>query len=470
MRTQSIRAAGGRMGRPAGWPALAALPVLLLTTLAIPLAAAGPAAAAVPIQRVVSPQGVEIWLVPDQRVPVVAIQFSFRGGVATDPEGKEGLAGMLDRALIEGAGEFDSQGFQGALEERAIRLSFSAGWDHFGGAVQTLVEHLDEAVRMANLALTQPRFDDDGLTRVRNAMIAEIKRNQGNPAWLAQQRFSELIFPRHPYGRRSEGTPESLAGITAEDLRGLMAARFGRDRVLVTACGAITPDALGAAVDRMFAGLPATATALAVPDTEPKNPGEIRVYRHPAPQTTLVLGQPAVPRGDPRWYSALILNYVLGGGGFSSRLMEEVRERRGLTYGVYTSLVNLEHADVLTASLSTVNERAGEALDVLRTVWGATGRAGITAAELADAKTYLTGAFPLQFSSTAAIATILLTVRQFDLGIDYVNQRDALINGVTLEEVNALAAALLQPDNLTVVAVGQPEGITPTNEQERAGR
>lgn len=433
----------------------ATLAMAALVLLALP-------AGAVEIERVVSPGGIEAWLVRDQKNPVISLQFAFDGGSALDPQNKLGLATMVAATLDEGAGSLDSQAFQKTLEDNSIGLSFGAGRDSFGGGLTTLVETRETAFDLLRLALTQPRFDADAVERIRGQMTAGLKRSQADPNYWAQLTFSSTLFPDHPYGRPARGTLETVPAITRDDLAGFVKARLARDTLKVAVAGDISPQDLATVLDRVFGGLPAKAAPFAVADVQPKAAGETVLVPRPIPQTIMVMGQAGISRQDPDWYAASVLNYVLGGGSFSSRLMEEVREKRGLTYGVSSGLQSLDHTALVTVGGSTVNAKAGQAIDLIKQIWGEVGQKGITEAELNDAKTYLTGSFPLQFTSNGAIAGILMEVQQEKLGIDYLNRRNDLINAVTLADVQRVAKRLLDPARLTTIVVGQPEGVTPT--------
>ena len=417
---------------------------------------------AIEIKRVVSPGGIEAWLVEDHKVPIVALEWAFEGAGAADPKGKDGLANLAARTLDEGAGPYDSQAFAARLQDNAIALGFDAGRDAFSGSVRTLSDRRDEAFELARLALNEPRFDQEAVERMRAAVLSSLRRDQADPNYVARRLFYATAFPNHPYGDEIRGTLETLPTIGPDDLRTFVKTQFGRDRLLVTAAGDITPDELGRARDHIFGALPAKATVPDVPSVEPKGQGETLVAVRPTAQTVMLMGQPGIKRDDPDWYAASLMNYVLGGGGFGSRLMEEVREKRGLSYGVYSYLISLDHSSLVMAGGNTVNAKAGQALDIMRQEWQRMAEHGLTEQELADAKTYLTGSFPLQFGSTQAIARILLQVRRDRLGIDYLDKRNDLINAVTQEDVKRVAQRLLDSSRLLTVLVGRPEGVTAT--------
>lgn len=454
------------------WLGRVALCLLLVATLGT-IADSAPASAAeralYPVETVEAGNGLSAWLLQDHTVPVIAVHFAFRGGRSLDPPGKDGLAGMMTRLLVEGAGPLDSQAFQARLEDRAIKLGFAADKDYLHGSVRFLTTDLDEAATLTNLALTAPRFDAADVERVRAERIVAVRRNLADPFWQAQRRWQEAFFGDHPYARPAIGTLESLAAIDADDLRAFARDRLAREGLAIAICGDI--DAAGAAdlINRLFSGLPEQpAVAADIPPFTPHAVGETLIVPFDTPQSVVMMGHGGITRDDPDWIPAAVMNYVLGGGGFSSRLMQEAREKRGLTYGVSSNIVSLEAGGMMLASGSVANEKAGAFVDVLRTEWERMHDEGVTEQELADAKTYLTGSFPLQFTSTGAIASLLLHYRLEHLGVDYVNRRNALIEAVTTEDVARVARRLLAPADLTVVVAGQPEGVAATSDPAAA--
>lgn len=418
-------------------------------------------AAAVDIEKVVSPGGVEAWLVRDAKNPIIALQFAFQGGTERDPADKLGLAVMAASTMDEGAGDLDSQAFQGKLDENSITLSFSAGRDGFAGQVTTLRETKDTAFDLLRLALTSPRFDTEAVERIRGQLLTSLRRSQADPNYWAQMAFGETVFAGHPYGRPQRGTAQTLAAVTREDLVTFARTRLAREGLKVAVSGDITAQELAPLLDNLFGALPAKADLSPVADVKPAAEGKTILVPRPIPQTVMIMAHAGMDRSDPDWYAATILNYVLGGGGFSSRLMDEVREKRGLTYGIGSSLQSYDHANLVSVSGSTVNEKAAEAISVTKQIWGDVAKNGITELELRDAQTYLTGSFPLQFTNNGAIAGLLLQVQRDNLGIDYLNKRNDLLNAVTISDVKRVAARLLDPARLTTILVGQPAGITP---------
>jgi zinc protease len=428
------------------------------------LLAAGLPARAVEVQRVVSPGGIEAWLVEDHSNPIISLELAFRGGAALDSQGREGLAVMVAGLIDEGAGELDSQAFRERLEDLSIRLSFDASLDQFDGTLRTLTEHRDTAFDLLRLALTAPRFDDGPVERIRGQILAGLRQSAEDPNEISSRTIMRLYFPDHPYGRPVEGTPESVAAIETADLKRFVAERFGRDMLKIGVVGDIDPETLAALLDRSFLALPAKAAAARVADTQPQAPGEVVVIEKSMPQSVVSFGHVGIKRADPDFYTAYVVNYILGGGGFSARLYEEIREKRGLAYSVYSYLSPLEHAGLVFGGVATQNGRVGESISLIRQEWARMAAEGPSAEELDAAKTFLTGSYPLRQSSSGRIAGMLLGIQLQDLGIDYINRRNSLIEAVTLEDARRVAKRLYDESLLTFVIVGLPDGVSATRE------
>ncbi len=431
---------------------------LILSALVLVLGAALPVQA-VEVQRVISPGGIEAWLVEDHSNPVIAMDLSFRGGSALNPAGLEGLANMTASLIDEGAGDLDSQGFQGVLEDNSIGLSFSAGQDSFGGEVFTLSENRALAFKLLRLALTQARFDPEPVERIRAQIQAGIERSAENPDAIAGRTLRGLFFPDHPYGRPGDGTAESVAAITVADMRGFIARRLARDTLVIGVVGDIAPQDLAKLLDETFSDLPAVAQDGAVAETLAQGMGALVVVDKDVPQSVIAFGHAGLKRDDPDYYAAYAVNYVLGGGGFASRLYEEVREKRGLAYSVYSYLSPLDRAGLILGGVATQNGRVATSLDLIRAEWARMAEDGPSAEELKNAKTYLTGSFPLRFSSSGRISGMLVGMQFQNLGIDYLDRRNSLIEAITLEDAKRAAKRLYDADKLAVVIVGRPDGV-----------
>jgi len=433
-----------------------ALTTLLLALVLLVLPALAPARAAVKIQEVTSDGGVTAWLVEDYTVPIVAVRFAFTGGSVQDPAGKEGLSNLMTGLFDEGAGDLDADAFQERLDEVGAEMSFDARRDAVYGSMRMLAEEREAAFDLLRLAVTQPRFDAGPIERIRAQIVTGIQRDMRDPNVLGRDQFARALYGDHPYARRTDGTAESLAGLTAEDLRALHARTFARGNLSVAVVGAIDADALKVELDRVFGDLPAEPRLDPVEKARLNLAQEVR-YAYPLPQATLQLVYPGLERDDPGFFAAFLMNHMLGGGTFSSRLFDEVREKRGLAYGVGSSLVTSDYSDMLVIGTSTRADRAQEALAVIRDVVREVADSGVSEEELARAKTYLVGAYAINnLDSSSSVARTLVELQKDKRGIDYIERRAALIEAVTLDEVKAAAQRLLTTEP-AVLVIG-PEG------------
>lgn len=421
------------------------------------------------VERVVSSRGITGWLVTDRKLPLLTLEFAFRGGATRVAPGREGLARMYTSLLTEGAGDLDTRAFSQELEDRSISISFGSDWDSLSGSLRVLTDQREHGLRLLQLALTRPRFDADSVERVRAQMQAGLQRTAEAPPTLAGRAWYATAFPDHPYGRTQLGTPQSLAAITRDDMLAFHAARMAQDNLIVAAAGDITPAEFGALLDRIFGGLPARADQDTTPRVEAQGGGKTIVINRTLPQSYLMFGHGGMLRSDPDFYAATILNDIFGGGGFSSRLMEEIRERRGLTYGVYTSVAAYARTGLVLGTMSTDNPKAGESLDLIRSEWRRMREEGPSAEELDNSKSSLIGGFALRFDALRPIARFLVSMQWEDLGIDFMDRRNDLMRAVTLDDMKRVARRLLDPDKLLVVVVGRPEGVTATETRAQGG-
>ena len=413
--------------------------------------------AATKIERVISPGGIELWLVREPSLPLIAIDFSFNGGSSQVPADKAGLASMVTDLLDEGAGGLDARAFHEKVENYAISLGFNTSRDRVSGSLRTLSEHQDVAFDLLKMALTAPRFDAAPVERIRSQKMVGLRRAAMSPNELASRRWWEAAFPGHPYSVPVNGTIESLPGITVDDMKGYVARIFAKNTLKIGMVGNIDAATAGKIVDRIFGDLPAKANLVGVPDVAPKvGDGRVSVEID-VPQSVVMVGGAGIARNDPDFIPAYVLNHILGGGSFSSRLYREVREVRGLAYSVYSALMPLDRSALFVAGTATRTDRAEQSLDVIVEEINRMAKTGPTAAELADAKSFLKGSFALRFDTSGKIAGQLVQMQIDDLGIDYIDKRNGLIDAVTLTDVQRVAKRLL--DNKMLVAVaGKGQG------------
>lgn len=445
-----ITPSSGRAGRDGKFSRAMAVLSFALFFMLLPALAAR---AEMNIQEVTSSKGVTAWLVEDYSVPVVAVRLVFGGGSSQDPSGKEGLANLMTGLFDEGAGDLDSEAFQKRLDDAGAEMSFDETRDGIYGSMRMLADHKEEAFDLLRLAVNAPRFDQAPIDRIRAQILSGIIAGENDPDTIAQKRWSRAIYDTHPYARPDQGTKASLAGITAADLANFHKAMFGRDGLHVAVVGAIDAETLKKKLDLVFGELPERQQLTPVPDVDPRLGQRVQV-NYDLPQTSLQFAYPGVKRKAPDFFAAVLMNEILGGGTFTSRLFKEVRETRGLAYGVNSSLVNRDHSNLLLISTATRSDRAAETLAIVRDTVKRMAEEGPTQAELDATKKYLIGAYAINnLDSSSSIAATLVELQIDKLGIDYMQRRAGLINAVTLDDVKAAAAKLLSVEP-TIMLVG----------------
>jgi zinc protease len=428
--------------------------ILLLPGFAAP-------ALATTIERVVSAGGIEAWLVHEPAVPLIAVDFAFLGGSAQDPASKAGTANMVASLLDEGAGDLDSKAFHARLERKAIELAFQAQRDTLRGTLRTLSENRDEAFDYLRLSLTAPRFEQSDVEIIRAQILSTLRHASTSPNEIASERWWQTAFPDHPYGHAVDGTLESVPAISVDDLKGYTHRVLTRGNLKVAVVGDIDAEAVKMMLDRVFGALPAQPDLIPVADTAPHGLGRRVVVKLDVPQTVMVFGGPGIARKDPDFMAAYIVNQILGGGSFSSRLFQEVREKRGLVYSVNDSLLWYTHTAVFLGGTATQAARAGETVDLIAKEIHRLAEDGPTADELDKAKAYLNGSFALNLDTSSKIASLLVQLQIDGIGIDYFTRRPQLISAVTLDDARRVAKRLLD-SGLLVTIVGRPEGLIST--------
>jgi zinc protease len=415
-------------------------------------------AGATTIERIVSPSGIVAWLVREPSVPLIALDFAFKGGATQDPPDKPGVASMAAALLDEGAGDIDSKSFHERVEAKAIEIGFTATRDYTAGSLRTLTENQDEAFDLLRLALTAPRFDAPDVERIRDQILSGLRRATTSPNELASQRWWATAFAGHPYGRPPRGTLESVPAITVADLRAFTHNVFARDSLKLGIVGNIDAATAGKLIDRVFASLPAKGVLSPVAAASPQGLGQRIAIDLDVPQSVLMIGGAGILRKDPDFMASFVLNHVLGGSAFSSRLYKEVREARGLAYSVYSAVMPLDYASLFVSGTATRSDRAKQTLEVMEAEIRKLADSGPTEDELANAKSFLKGSYGLRFDTSTKIAEQLVQIQLEDLGIDYIDKRNDLVEAVTMADVKRVAKRLLDASMLITV-VGKPQPL-----------
>lgn len=417
-----------------------------------------PLRAEVDITPVTSPSGLTAWLVEERSIPFIALELIFAGGASIEADEQAGAVSLMTSLLNDGAGDMDAQAFAARTEELAARLSFESGRDTVSVSARFLTEDADEVIDHLRLALTEPRFDEDAVERVRSQMLAKLRRDALDPNTLASRAFARAGFDGHPYARETDGTLETVAALDRAALQAAHQGAIARDRVFIGAAGDIDAETLGALLDRLFEGIPETGAPLPDMVAFQAEPG-VEIVPFDGPQSVVGFGHAGLSRDDPDFLAAFVVNEVFGGGRFGTRLMQSLRVERGLTYGVgaFLSAGLLGHS--YQGRVSTDNANVETVIELLRAEWEHMATEGLTEEERERIVTYLTGAYPLRFDGNSSIASIMASMQYQGFDIDYVNRRNDMIRALTLEDLNRVADRLFDPEALVFVVVGQPVGL-----------
>ena len=432
---------------------------LVAACLALAPVASTPSHAAARIQHLISPGGIEAWFVQDATVPLIAMEYAFGGGATQDPPDKPGVGNLVADLLDEGSGDLDSETFHERLDRRAIELSFSSTRDHFRGSLRMLKDTRDEAFDLLRMSLTSPHFDSVDVERIRSQVISGLRSDTSNPSALASRKFLEIAFGDHPYGRQVDGTLESVPKIEIADLKDYVRRVLAKDTLKIAVVGDVDADTLGKLLDRTFGGLPAKSNLAPVADIEAARPPQRAFIPLDVPQTVVTFGGPGFMRNDPNFMAGYVVNHILGGGTLSSRLYHEVREKRGLAYSVYESLLWMDHSALFVGNTATRADRAGETVEAINKEVRRMAEDGPTQLELDEAKSYLKGSQMLALDTSSKLASALLQYQLDKLPIDYIEKRNAIVDAVTLDDAKKAAQRLWGQGLVTVIVGRAPQAV-----------
>lgn len=412
------------------------------------------------IQKVKSTNGIEAWLVEDKNLPLISINFSFKGaGSVNLSQAQQGVSQLLSNMMDEGAGDYTSQAFQQELSDHSISLSFGSSRDNFGGSLKFLTREKDKAIDLLSLALNKPRFDEEPLERMKQANITRIKSSQGDPNWIAARIFNDRAYQNHPYAFNSGGTITTLSNITANDLRKFKQNYLTKDRLHIGVSGNINAGELAVMLDTIFGDLPKTGSQSPIEKIDIQNKPNLYFYQKDIPQSIIMMAMDSIDELDEDYYTLQILNHIFGASGFGSRLMEEAREKNGLTYGIYSGLNNSEYIDALTISTSTKNETVDQMLSIIKNEMVKI-QTNITNEEIKKAQDYTIGSMPLSLTNNDSIASIILSMQLNNRPIDYLDAYKKKIMAVTKDDVTRLSQKILTPDNMLTIIVGNAPNLS----------
>jgi len=414
------------------------------------------------IQNVETKLNTNIWLIEDNSLPIISFKIAFRhAGSAYEPIGKSGTSNLLSNMLNKGAGKYSNLELKKILEDNAIYINFTLDKDNLYANLSTLKENKDKAFEILSLMLTKPLFDKKTFIRVKSQALDSVKKKMEKPNYIADLRWIEESFAGHQYGLPTRGYPETIENITIDDLKKFMNEHISLSNAVMSIVGNISKSETTSLFNQYLSKLPVTPVEAKKTDC----PGIAYIRQLPEgrtihikkdiPQSVVIFGTNGISYADKDFYAAHIMNYILGGGGFESRLMNEIREKRGLAYSVYSFLTTMSYTSLLKGGLGTRNEKLDEALDVLKAEFKKMQKNGITSDELNSAKSYLTGSFHIHLDSNQKLVDFISFIQLEELGIDFMAKRNNYINKVSLEDVNRVAKRLLNPEDLIITIVGK---------------
>lgn len=416
------------------------------------------------IKDVTSRKGISIWVVEDHSLPVISLRFAFSGsGSMHDTVEKQGLARLVSNTMDEGAGDMDSHAFQKTLSDHAITLRFDASRDNYSGHVKTLSKNKETAFSLLKLALTKPRFDSEPVERMRQSNLSRIRHDMTDPEWMAARLSNDIVFEGHPYALNSGGTLTSLKKITQEDLRNFVKESLTLDRLKVVVAGDVNAEDIAATIDDIFGDLPAGSSQGTSQSATVQNQGTVTLYKKDIPQSLVEISMPGIRQDHHDYAVAEVMNFIFGGAGFGSRLMDEIREKRGLTYGIYSGLSMMAETDTIEISASTKNESAAEMIALIKAEMDKMARTAPSDEEVQKAINYLIGSVPLDMTSTDKISSILLHMTTHCIDPNYFDKRENMLRQVKPANILRLSQQYLDPKRMTIVVVGNPANLKPDN-------
>ena len=433
------------------------------------LVAAAPASA-LEIKRMVLSNGALLLVSEQHQLPMVTMAIAFDAGARRDPQGKAGLAALTASSLTLGTRQLSAAQFNQKVDFMGSSISVNASEDYAQAGVTALKKYTDDTLQLLEATLTEPALRDSEIIRKRDERVAGIRAEEEQPGYVAHVAMRKMLFDDGPYGHPAEGTVESLAKLTPQDVRSFYRAHYRMGDAVIAVVGDVNADEIRSKLEKGFAALKGSVPEQAAPPAPRVAQGiHPTLINRNVVQATLILASGGVARSNPDYYRLQVMNYILGGGGFASRLMKVVRSRAGLAYGVSSGFDTGKFAGSFTVSTQTKNRSCNDALTLILQQLRDIREHPVTDAELSSAKKFLIGSFALKLDRQSAIAGFVLQVELYGLGVGYVDRYPKLIGAVTKEDVQRVAQKYLHPDALDLVAVAnQGEAAINVANLERA--
>jgi zinc protease len=415
---------------------------------------AAPSSQALDIKRMTLSNGAVLLVSEEHQLPMVTISIAFDAGVRRDPKGKEGLAELTARCLTQGTRGLTATEFNQKVDFMGSSIGVGANRDYATAGMTTLTKYQAETLKLLAGVLTTPGLRDADIERKRAEQIAGIKAEEEQPGYTASVAFITQLFGDSPYGHPDAGSTESVAKLTAEDVRGFYRDYYKLGSAVIAIAGDVHADDIKASLEQSLKGLAGTVAPQPEPPALVVPAGiHLEVVDRNVAQANIVLGFGGVARSNPDYYRLQVMNYILGGGGFSSRLMQVVRSKGGLAYSISSGFEPGKFPGSFAVVLQTKNQSANQAINLILQQLREIQEKPVTDAELDGAKKFLIGSFPLKIDHQSAIAGFMQQVELYGLGLDYADRYPKLIAAITKDDVQRAAREYLHPDAAILVAV-----------------
>ena len=412
--------------------------------------------AAVDIQHWQTSNGADVYFVENHDLPIIDISTNFAAGSARDSQSKSGVAALTRHVMTLGAADMTDEEISKRMADVGAILGGTFDMDRAGFSLRTLSSQAEreQALDIYTKIMQQPNFSEPILAREKARAIAGLKEAATRPAAIADKTFSKALFGDHPYALQESGELETVANITRADLQQFYGKYFGAKNAIIAMIGDMNRSQAEGIAERIASGLPQSAAAESLPPVQYPQQAQAQRIPHPATQSHILVGYPGVSRGDPDYFPLYVGNYILGGGGFVSRLTEEVREDRGLAYSVYSYFLPMAEKGPFQIGLQTKREQTDAALDVVRETLNKFVKGGVTAAELKAAKQNIVGGFPLRIDSNAKILDYLAVIGFYKMPLNYLEEFTSKVEQVTAEQIQDAFNRRVDTDKLVTVIVG----------------
>ena len=414
--------------------------------------------AGLPIQHWQLANGAQVYFVESHDLPMLDVSVDFPAGSAFDPVAKPGLASLTHRLLDQGAGGLSDNQIASGFADVGAQLGGRLDADRAGVVLRTLSSPAEQSAALTMLArvLSQPAFAVPIVEREKVRVIAALREAEGQPASIAARAFQRAVFANHPYAHREMGEIDSVGKLNAADLQAFYRSHYSAAGAVVALMGDITQQQADAVARQLTDALPpaSAAASIRIPPVPSLSVASMRTMPFPAKQSQILIGQPGVARGAPDYYALYVGNYILGGGGFDSRLMNEVRQKRGLAYSVYSYFMPMREAGAFQIGLQTRTDQTEQALQVVRDTLADFVAKGVTEDELTQAKNNIIGGFPLRIDSNKELLEYLAVIGFYHLPLSYLDDFPQHVAEVTTAQIQTAFAQHIHPDKMATIVVG----------------